>query len=81
MGPSMPLTKGVRGGQDLVCGALSRLEAHPLVGRPVVDEDPDTTGLRELIMPFGDSGYVALYTVTAETVVVLAIRRQRQAGW
>jgi hypothetical protein len=34
---------------------------------------------RELIIPFGGTGYVALYEiVSASKVVVLAVRRQRE---
>jgi len=35
--------------------------------------------LRELIIPFGDSGYVALFEIEdAETVTILALRHQRE---
>ena len=37
--------------------------------------------MRELVIPFGVAGYVALYVVIGERVVVLAIRHQREAGW
>ena len=55
------------------------LETHPNIGRPV----PDQLELRELIIGFGDSGYVALYRyVQAEdTVYILAFRHQREAGY
>ncbi|TLZ39596.1 MAG: hypothetical protein E6K23_12530 [Gammaproteobacteria bacterium] len=38
--------------------------------------------MRELIIAFGDSGYVALYRhdPAAETVYVLAFRHQKEAG-
>ena len=37
--------------------------------------------MRELIIPFGDSGYVALYRyeIEADSVYVLAFRRQKEA--
>ena len=59
--------------------ALRRLETHPAVGRPF-GEDGD---LRELVIPFGRTGYVALYRISVLTadVVVLAIRHQREAGY
>jgi plasmid stabilization system protein ParE len=55
------------------------LETTPDVGRPIADL-PD---LRELVMTFGGSGYVALYRyVPAEQAVyVLAFRHQREAGY
>jgi plasmid stabilization system protein ParE len=36
---------------------------------------------RELLIEFGESGYVALYLVTDEHIVVLAVRHQREAGY
>lgn len=50
------------------------LEQSPEIGRPFA-ELPE---LRELIIAFGDSGYVALYRhdPAAETVYVLAFRRR-----
>jgi plasmid stabilization system protein ParE len=58
---------------------LLRLESDPDVGRPY-DETPE---LRELVIAFGDAGYVALYRfIPADSaVVVLAFRHQREAGY
>lgn len=55
------------------------LEKTPEIGRPL-DEVPE---LRELIIAFGDTGYVALYRYTKETsaVHVLAFRHQKEAGY
>ena len=55
------------------------LETEPEIDRPV-DDLPE---LRELMIPFGDSGYVALYRheVIADTVPVLAFRHQKEAGY
>ncbi|CAM3439555.1 type II toxin-antitoxin system RelE/ParE family toxin [Halomonas lysinitropha] len=55
------------------------LESAPDIGRPL-DEMPE---LRELVIPFGDSGYVALYHYepTAGAVYVLAFRHQKEAGY
>ena len=55
------------------------LAVTPAIGRPF-DGDTD---LRELPIPFGDSGYVALYRFEpgADTVYVLAVRHQREAGF
>ena len=39
----------------------------------------DSPFLRELIIPFGQSGYVALYEIEgAHTVTILAVRHQRE---
>ena len=54
------------------------LETEPEIGRPF-DDLPE---LRELIIPFGDSGYVAIYhhEVKSDSVYVLAFRHQKEAG-
>jgi len=40
---------------------------------------PNNPFLREIIIPFGASGYVALYEIdNEETVTVLAVRHQRE---
>ena len=55
------------------------LERHPAMGRPL-DDVPE---LRELLIPFGDSGYVALYRYEAseDAAYVLAFRHQKEAGY
>jgi toxin ParE1/3/4 len=57
--------------------AIDVLERSPLIGRPVRAE------LRELVIGRGARGYVALYRYVAEldTVLVLAIRGQKEAGY
>jgi plasmid stabilization system protein ParE len=54
------------------------LRRYPEIGRPV-DEMP--TGFREWFIPFGNSSYVVLYRRDGETVVILAIRHSREAGY
>ncbi len=40
---------------------------------------PDNPFLREIVIPFGESGYVALYEIdNDENVTVLAVRHQRE---
>jgi plasmid stabilization system protein ParE len=55
------------------------LETTPDMGRPF-SEPPE---LRELLIDFGDSGYVALYRhdQAADAVYVLAFRHQKEAGY
>ena len=55
------------------------LETAPGLGRSF----DGSAELRELVIGFGDSGYVALYRHEAEkdTVYVLAFRHQREAGY
>lgn len=57
--------------------AIAVLERHPYIGRPVRGR------VRELVISFGRSGYVALYRVTPgrDRVEVLAVRHQREAGY
>lgn len=67
-----------RAGQAIV-RQFALLETDPEVGRPF-DDFPE---LRELIIPFGDSGYVALYRheTNPNLVYVLAFRHQKEAGY
>jgi len=55
------------------------LESEPEIGRLFGQEKE----LRELIIPFGDSGYVALYVFDAEKdeVLILAFRHQKEVGY
>lgn len=57
--------------------AIDVLERNPLIGRPV------RADLRELVIGHRGRGYVALYRYVAEldTVFVLAIRGQKEAGY
>lgn len=60
-----------------ILDAIQVLERHPLIGRPV-----DGT-LRELVISFGRTGYVALYRFrpALPRVEILAVRHQREAGY
>jgi addiction module RelE/StbE family toxin len=62
---------------DLIDEAVTLLRRHPLIGRTVEH------GLRGLAISRGRTGYVALYSFeeTQETVLLLAIRHQREAGY
>jgi plasmid stabilization system protein ParE len=62
---------------DLIAEAVQVLENHPLIGRPA------ESGMRELVISRGRSGYLALYSYEEreDTVLVLAIRHQREAGY
>ena len=58
---------------------FSLLETAPDIGRPF----PEMPELRELVIAFGDSGYVAMYRhePAADVVYVLAFRHQKEAGY
>ena len=57
--------------------AVDILAFHPMIGRIVVGE------LRELVISYGKSGYLALYRFLPELdeVRVLAIRHQRELDY
>ena len=67
-----------RAGQA-IARQFALLETHPDLGRPF----PELPELRELVIGFGDSGYVALYRhePAADAVYVLAFRHQKEAGY
>lgn len=57
--------------------AVSVLRRLPLVGRPARQQGDPT--LRELLVPFGTTGYVVLYRVGPGALVsILAARHQRE---
>ncbi|MGY6663232.1 MAG: type II toxin-antitoxin system RelE/ParE family toxin [Glycocaulis sp.] len=53
------------------------LGAYPRMGR-LVDDLPEP--FREWLIDFGDSGYVVRYHIDADTVTILAIWHQKEAG-
>jgi plasmid stabilization system protein ParE len=57
--------------------AVDNLAAHPLVGRRIEGE------LRELIISYGQTGYIALYrfVIARDEVRILALRHQRELGF
>lgn len=60
-----------------IINALDVLEQNPRIGHPVAK------GKRELVIGRRSHGYIALYRYIAEidTVFVLALRSQREAGY
>jgi plasmid stabilization system protein ParE len=57
---------------DLIDDAVDILARHPLIGRQV------ESGLRELVVSQGKTGYLALYSYEADhdAILILAIRHQ-----
>ena len=57
--------------------AVDMLSRHPLIGRAVEQ------GLRELVISFGKTGYVALYRFLPQSdeIRVLAFRHQRELDY
>jgi plasmid stabilization system protein ParE len=62
---------------DAIESAVNTLAAHPLVGRRVEGD------IRELVISFGATGYIALYrfVVQEDEVRILALRHQREIGY
>ena len=61
----------------VIQSAVDNLRVHPLIGRRVEGE------LRELVISYGRTGYVALYrfVIGRDEVHVLALRHQRELGY
>jgi len=57
--------------------AVEHLAEHPLIGRRIEGE------VRELVISYGHSGYIALYrfVVSRNEVRILAVRHQRELGF
>ena len=55
------------------------LQTSPNIERPI----PELPELRELVIPFGESGYLVpyRYDTADDAVYVLALRQQREAGY
>lgn len=61
---------------DAIEKSVDLLKSFPFTCRK---SDPATPLLRELVMSFGDAGYVALYEIKdSQTVTILAVRHQRE---
>ncbi len=59
--------------------AARLLQFSPFSCRKVLRDDPF---LRELVIPFGSAGYVALYEIEGKRIVtVLAVRHQREEDY
>jgi len=62
---------------EAIESAVNALGSHPFLGRRVEGD------IRELVMSFGASGYIALYrfVVQQDEVRVLALRHQGEIGY
>lgn len=58
--------------------AILGLRRNPRIGRPA---EKRGAGYRELIIELGVSGYIALYRDTGKSVIVMAIRHQKETGY
>ncbi|MFW8601414.1 type II toxin-antitoxin system RelE/ParE family toxin [Desulfobacterota bacterium M19] len=57
---------------------LNILIKHPDMGRPMEYMD---VAYREYVIPYGHSGYLALYHYDGKTVVILAVRHQAEVEY
>lgn len=65
-----------RNARDAIVKATGFLQEFPFACRKADEGNPF---LRELVIPFGSTGYVALFEIEDETnVTILAIRHQRE---
>jgi plasmid stabilization system protein ParE len=62
-----------------IISAIKILERHPQIGRPA--DGMDDPAFRELLIEFGESGYVARYRLAEDSVIVLAVRHQKEVGF
>ena len=61
---------------DVIDRAWNILEEFPFSCRKAEDSNPF---VREIVIPFGSAGYVALFEIeNQKTVTVLAVRHQRE---
>jgi len=65
-----------RRARNAIAKAIDFLRDFPFTCRKIEADNPF---LRELLIPFGGAGYVALFEIeNGETVTILAIRHQRE---
>lgn len=68
--------KAAKGAMDAIDKSVELLRSFPFTCRKA---EPDDPFLRELLVSFGASGYVALYEIEGDHVVtILAVRHQRE---
>ena len=64
---------------EAIRAGMHLLEQNPFTCRKTGTDSPF---LRELVIPFGAAGYVALFEIeNTETVTVLAVRHQRESDY
>ena len=67
--------------QAAIAKAVELLEIFPFSCRKALEGDGDPF-LRELIIPFGGAGYVALFQIDdRQNVTILAVRHQREEDY
>lgn len=67
----------VKAAAGIIKKQAALLKKFPGAGRLVDALDPE---LRDLLIPFSVSGYVRVYEVHADVILMLAVRHQKEAG-
>lgn len=57
--------------------AVAHIAANPLIGKPV-DDLPD---YHDIVVPFGASGYLLRYRIQDETIIIIALKHCKEAGF
>ena len=64
---------------EAIKGAIELLRISPFSCRKALADNPF---LRELVIPFGSAGYVALFEIeSSDTVNIVAVRHQREEDY
>ena len=63
---------------ERIRNSLQVLGHQPHIGRPI-EELPDE--FREWVIEFGDNGYLVRYRIDADSVTILSMRYQKEAGY
>lgn len=76
---SLPAEQDLQAAQSarqIIGESVKLLQKFPFTCRKAV---PENTFLRELLIPFGSAGYIALFEIDDDkTVTILAVRHQRE---
>lgn len=70
--------RAARKAAETIISAIYGLSEFPARGRPVRGAADD---LRELVIDFGEYGYLARYRIVGDEVHILALRHGREAGY
>ena len=65
---------------EVIVRAIQQLKTVPYIGRPVPFLPVE---YQELVIGFGDSGYVMLYRIDREIdrIVIVTVRHQKESGY
>ncbi len=61
----------------LIKAAVMQIATHPRIGKPV----EGFLDYHEIVIPFGASGYVVRYRIKKDTVLIIAVKHGKEAGF